>query len=228
VPTSPPSPPVPTSPPSPPTAARRRRRRITEDGAIVVLAVAAAIMVRAFVAQAYWIPSASMEPQLQINDRVVVSRLAYHLHSPRRGDIVVFRSPPGIEPPPATPSNPLARILNDAGVALGFAQDQTVLIKRVVGLPGETVSARDGRVYIDGERLIEPYLPAGTRTCGPDSAGSVCSPFGPVVVPPGDVFVMGDNRGDSLDGRVFGPIPDRNIVGRAIWKVWPPWRPSFL
>jgi signal peptidase I len=220
--------PVPIFPSSSPTVDRRRRRRIIEDGAIVVLAVAVAVLVRAFVAQAYWIPSASMEPQLKINDRVVVSRLAYRLHPPHRGDIVVFKSPPGIEPPPASPSNPVARILNDAGVALGFAQDQTVLIKRVIGLPGETVAARHGRVYIDGELLIEPYLPKGTETCGPGSGGSVCSPFGPVTVPGGDVFVMGDNRGDSLDGRVFGPIPIRNIVGRAIWKVWPPWRTSFL
>lgn len=195
-----------------------RRRRLAENGLIVVLAVAVAVVVRSFVAQAYWIPSASMEPQLQINDRVVVSRLAYHLHPPRRGDIVVFKSPPGIEPPPPAPSDPVLRALHDVGVALGFAQDQTVLIKRVIGLPGEQVSGRDGHVYIDGDRLIEPYLPRGTFT----------SSFGPVIVPPGYVFVMGDNRTNSLDSRVFGPVPESTIVGRAIWKVWPPWRPSFL
>ena len=195
-----------------------RRRRWAEDGAIIVMAIFVAVVVRAFVAQAYWIPSASMVPQLHINDRVVVSRLAYHLHSPRRGDIVVFKSPPGVEPPPSLPSNPIGRVFRDAGVALGFAQDQTVLIKRVVGLPGERVAGSGGHVYINGELLVEPYLPKGTYTTS----------FGPIVVPAGDVWVMGDNRGNSLDSRYFGPIPVKTIVGRAIWKVWPPWVASFL
>lgn len=201
-----------------PGPTRRRRRRLLEDGAVVALAVVIAIVVRAVLAQAYWIPSASMEPQLHINDRVIVSRLAYHLHPVHRGDIVVFKSPPGVENPPAQPSNPVARVFRGAGVALGFAQDQTVLIKRVIGLPGDRVSGSGGHVYIDGELLIEPYLPKGLTT----------SSFGPVTVPPGHVFVMGDNRGDSLDSRVFGAVPEKTIVGRAIWKVWPPWRASFL
>lgn len=177
-----------------------------------------AVLVRGFVAQAYWIPSASMVPQLRINDRVVVSRLAYHLHDVHRGDIVVFKSPPGVEKAPQVPSNPVARAFHDAGVALGFAQDQTVLIKRVIGLPGDRIAARGGHVYVDGQRLVEPYLSADVAT----------SSFGPLVVPPGHIWVMGDNRGDSLDSRVFGPIPEKNVVGRAVWKVWPPWRPSFL
>lgn len=197
---------------------RARRRRLAEDGAIVVLAIVIAILVRAFVAEAYWIPSGSMVPQLHINDRVVVSRLAYDLHDVHRGDIVVFRSPPGVEPPPKLPSNPVARALRDVGVALGFAQDHTVLIKRVIGLPGDRIMASHGRVYVDGELLVEPYLRPQVTT----------SSFGPVTVPPGDVWVMGDNRGDSLDSRVFGPVPESSIVGRAIWKVWPPWAASFL
>ena len=198
--------------------ARNRRRRWIEDGAIVALAIVVAIVVRAVVAQAYWIPSASMVPQLHINDRVVVSRLAYDAHPPRRGDIVVFKSPPGIEPATKLPANPIGRIFHDAGVALGFAQDQTVLIKRVIGLPGDRISASGGHVYIDGELLLEPYLPKGTDTTS----------FGPLIVPAGDVWVMGDNRGNSLDSRVFGPIPVKTIVGRAVWKVWPPWVASFL
>jgi len=195
-----------------------RRRRLLGDVLVVAAAVAVAILVRTFVAQAYWIPSASMVPQLEVNDRVVVTRLAYDLHAPRRGDIVVFKSPPGVEPPPKIPSDPLLRGLRDIGVALGFAQDQTVLIKRVIGLPGEEIEARGGHVYIDGDLLVEPYLPKGTYT----------SSFGPLVVPKGDVFVMGDNRGDSLDSRYFGPIPERTIVGRAGWRIWPFWRASFL
>lgn len=200
------------------TPQARSRRRWADDGLIVVLAIGAAVLLRAFVAQAYWIPSASMEPQLRINDRVVVSRLAYHLHPVHRGDIVVFKAPPGIEATPKPPSNPVARVVHDVGVALGFAQDQTVLIKRVIGLPGDRVEGRDGRLYVDGERLSEPYLPKGTFT----------STFGPVTVPTGHVWVMGDNRTDSEDSRVFGAVPISSIVGRAIWKVWPPWRASFL
>lgn len=159
-----------------------------------------------------------MVPQLNINDRVVVSRLSYDLHAVHRGDIVVFKSPPGVEPAPHLPSNAILRAFRDVGVGLGFAQDQTVLIKRVVGLPGERVQGRDGHVFINGDLLVEPYLPKGTYT----------SSFGPLVVPKGDIFVMGDNRGNSLDSRYFGPVPERTVVGRALWRIWPPWRPSFL
>ncbi len=205
------------APPEPP-GRRSRRRRVADHAAVLALAIGVAVLVRAFVAQAYWIPSGSMIPQLRINDRVVVSRLAYDLHAVHRGDIVVFKSPPGVEPPTRPPSNVVERGFEDIGVALGFAQDQTVLIKRVIGLPGERIWASGGQVYIDGRRLVEPYLPRGTFT----------SSFGPLTVPAGKVFVMGDNRGDSLDSRVFGPIPVSHIVGRAIWKVWPLWRASFL
>jgi signal peptidase I len=198
--------------------AQARRRRLAEDIALVAIAVAVAVVVRALIAQAYYIPSASMVPQLRVNDRVVVSRVAYHLHSPRRGDIVVFKAPPSLNTGKSVTKNPLGRFFRSIGVALGVTEDQTVLIKRVIGLPGDTVSAHGGRVYIGNEVLVEPYLPAGT----------VISDFGPVKVPQGDVFVMGDNRGNSEDSRFFGPVPIHTIIGRAIWKVWPPWRASFL
>jgi signal peptidase I len=139
-----------------------------------------------------------MEPQLQVNDRVVVSKLAYDLHAPHRGDIVVFREPATLHDPSVPPGSDL--------------------IKRVIALPGETVEGRQGHVLIDGRLLVEPYLPAGTLT----------STFGPVRVPQGMVWVMGDNRDDSEDSRVFGPIPERSIVGRAVWRVWPLDRLAFL
>lgn len=184
----------------------------------MAIAIGVAVLVRAFVAQAYFIPSASMEPQLQINDRVVVSRLAYDLHAPHRGDIVVFTAPPALEDNYHAPKDPLVRLVREVGVGLGLVEDQTVVIKRVIGLPGNVVSAHDGHVYINGDLLIEPYLPKGTVT----------STFGPVTVPKGDVWVMGDNRGDSYDSRFFGPIPERTIIGRAVWRVWPPWQACFL
>jgi signal peptidase I len=204
-----------------PASARRSgwwQRRVIEDGVLIGIAVVVAILVRGVVAQVYYIPSASMVPQLRVDDRIVVSRLAYHLHPVHRGDIVVFKAPPGLESTGHASSDPLVRMVHGIGVALGMAEDETVLVKRVVGLPGETISAHGGRVYVGSDLLVEPYLPAGTVT----------SSFGPVRVPAGDVWVMGDNRGDSEDSRVFGPIPERSIIGRAIWKVWPPWKACFL
>ena len=199
------------------TAARSSRRYLAEGGGLVVLAIIVAVVVRTFVLQAYYIPSASMVPQLQVNDRVVVSRLAYDLHKPHRGDIVVFAAPPGEAPPPPH-RNLASRLVHDLGSGLGLSTDQTVLIKRVIGLPGETVQGQSGRIYIDGRLLIEPYLSKMTET----------SAFGPEHIPAGMVWVMGDNRGNSSDSRVFGAIPERTIVGRAVWRIWPPQRASFL
>jgi len=184
---------------------------------LVAIAVVVAIVVRAFVAQAYYIPSASMVPQLKIDDRVVVSRLAYDIHSVKRGDIVVFKAPPILDTGHANGGG-VGGFFRSVGVALGVAEDHTVLIKRVIALPGEVVSGKAGHVYIDDEMLVEPYLPPGTVT----------SNFGPIRVPPGEVWMMGDNRGNSEDSRYFGPVPTKTIVGRATWKVWPPWKASFL
>lgn len=193
------------------------RRYLAEGAGLVVLAIVVAVVVRTFVLQAYYIPSASMVPQLRVNDRVVVSRLAYDLHRPHRGDVVVFAAPPGEAPLPPHRNLP-SRLVHDVGSGLGLSTDQTVLIKRVIGLPGETVQGQGGRIYINGRLLIEPYLPKTTKT----------STFGPDRIPAGTVWVMGDNRGDSADSRVFGAIPERTLVGRAVWRIWPPQRASFL
>lgn len=185
---------------------------------VVLAAVLIAIVVNTFIAQAFYIPSVSMAPQLRVNDRVIVSKLAYHMHAPRRGDIVVFSAPASEQPLVSGGGNPVGRALQRIGRDLGVAESNTELIKRVIGLPGETVAGRDGAAYINGERLEEPYLPRGTFT----------SNFGPIVVPAGDLWVMGDNRTDSSDSRVFGPIPISTVVGRAIWRVWPIGHTSFL
>ncbi|HWG74270.1 MAG TPA: signal peptidase I [Acidimicrobiales bacterium] len=197
---------------------RRTARVALECAILLVVAALLATGLKAFVAQAFYIPSASMEPQLQINDRVVVSRLAYDLHAPRRGDIVVFRAPPGLEKGPAPQSDPVLRALADAAQTVGLASSGTDLIKRVVALPGEAVEGRAGHVWIDDRILVEPYLPAGTLT----------SAFGRYVVPRGFVWVMGDNRDNSEDSRYFGAIPVSSIVGRAVWRVWPLTDLSFL
>lgn len=171
---------------------------------------------KTFAAQAFSIPSASMEPQLHVGDRVVVSKLAYRFHEPNRGDVVVFDSPTA--PPPddgAFPGNVLRDVLE--GVGLRRPGDEE-LIKRIIALPGETIEARDGKVFIDGRELVEPYLPAGTVT----------SDFAPRTVPEDMVWMMGDNRGNSMDSRSFGFVEEDSIVGRAIARVWPPGRTAFL
>jgi signal peptidase I len=192
--------------------------RAAEFAVLVVVAALVAITINTFVAQAFYIPSTSMVPQLRVNDRVVVSKLAYRLHDPRRGDVVVFSAPPAEQSPARRAGSPVRRALQGLGRVLGVAESQTELIKRVIGLPGETVEGRGGRVYVDGRPLIEPYLPPGTMT----------SNFGPIVVPSGHLWVMGDNRTLSSDSRVFGPILRSTVVGRAIWRVWPVNHGSFL
>jgi signal peptidase I len=154
---------------------------------LVVLALIIALLIKAFLFQAFYIPSESMVPTLQVHDRVLVNKLSYKLHPVHRGDIVVFKAPPDSDPG-----------IDD-------------LVKRVVGLPGDTVSGKGGHVYINGEQLKEPYLPAGVTTSG----------FAPVKVPDNSYWVMGDNRDNSKDSRVFGVITKGKIVGRVFLRIWP-------
>ena len=197
----------------------KSRRAVLETALLVGLAVVIAVLLRAFVAQAFRIPSASMEPQLLVGDRVVVSRLAYDLHEPNRGDIVVFDCPPAAGCEDRADDALPARAFKTLAEALLLRQPEVEeFIKRVIALPGETVEGHDGHVFVDGRRLVEPYLPAGTTT----------SDFGPVTVEDDRLWVMGDNRGNSADSRVFGQIEQRTIVGRAIARVWPPTRIAFL
>jgi signal peptidase I len=181
--------------------------------------VVLAVVLRAGVAEAFRIPSASMVPQLAVGDRVIVSRLAYRLHEPRRGDIVVFDCPPAAGCARPAP-RPLIQRGADAVLEAVLLKDprQEEYIKRVIGLPGESIEGRAGSVWVNGRRLVEPYLPTGTAT----------TDFGPVTVRPDHLWVMGDNRGSSADSRVFGQIRQRTVVGRAHARVWPPWRTAFL
>jgi signal peptidase I len=176
-------------------------RWIVELVAVVVVAVLVAVLLRTFVVATYSIPSGSMEPTLQIGDRIVVDKLSYHIHGVDRGNIVVF----------TTPSNE-----DCAGPPVAD------LVKRVIGLPGETISLQDGSVSIDGRLLPEPYLPRDVRTDtypGPSANGY--SLHHPYRIPAGDVFVMGDNRPDSCDSRYWGPIRESTIVGQVDFRIWP-------
>jgi signal peptidase I len=168
---------------------RRRRRAVIEWLIVLVIALGVAVLMRTFVVQTFYIPSGSMEPTLNIGDRILVDKLSYHLHAVHRGDIIVFARPPGETLEPG---------VND-------------LVKRVIGLPNESISAQNGQVYINGKPLKEPWLPKGVVT----------DDFGPVHIPPGYYFVMGDNRSFSSDSRVFGPISGSLIVGRVVLRIWP-------
>jgi signal peptidase I len=179
------------------TAPRRRGRWVAEWVTVLVVALLLAVGVRTYVAQMFYIPSGSMLPTLQIGDRIVVDKLSYRLHDVARGDIVVFRRPP------------LERA------------DYSDLVKRVIGLPGDTISSVDGRVYIDGRPLEEPWLPTPAPETSPSPVPEPFSLSRPYTVPTGEYFVMGDNRTDSEDSRYFGPIPGSLIVGKMAFTIWP-------
>jgi signal peptidase I len=172
-------------------------RWLAEWAAVAVIALSLAVVVRTFVAQMFFIPSGSMLPTLQVGDRIVVDKLSYDFGSVQRGDIVVFAKPP----------------LEQA--------DYADLVKRVIGLPGDVISASDGHVDIDGRPLAEPWLPNPPPPTYPSPVPEAFSLQHPYRVPPGEYFVMGDNRTDSEDSRYFGPIPKSLIVGKMVVRVWP-------
>jgi signal peptidase I len=174
-----------------------RRRTILEYLLVALCAVMAALLVQAFLIKPYRIPSESMAATLVPRDRVLVNRVVYRLHPPGRGDIVVIDS-----------------------AAVG-----RILIKRVVALPGETISVSDGSVYIDGRRLVEPYvqrLDGATEPTEPfRGTGQAWSLEQPYKVPAGHYFLMGDNRLVSDDSRDWGPAPRHEIIGEAFFTYWP-------
>jgi signal peptidase I len=174
-------------------------RILREWGPVLFAAIVIALFVRLVLVQAYHIPSASMVPTLETGDRVVVNRLSYQFGEIERGQVVVFSKPQGTD-------------------------GENDLIKRVIGLPGETIRFVDNQVYINGLRVEEPYLaePDSTR---PRLTIPGCAQVTPAsdtcVIPEGHIFMMGDNRLGSSDSRVFGPIEIDSVVGRAFMRVWP-------
>ncbi len=181
---------------------------------LVVVAFVIALLIKSFLLQAFYIPSASMEPTLMVGDRVLVEKVGYRFGDPGHGDVIVFeRDIDGIiEPPPENPSV-WTKVLNSFRGLFGFPTgDSQDFIKRVIAVGGDTVEGRDGRVLVNGEPIAEPYLPPGVETTA----------FGPTDIPEGEIFVMGDNRSNSQDSRNFGPIPMSKVVGHAFVLIWPP------
>ena len=158
------------------------------------LSIVLALGIRQFVAEARYIPSGSMKPTLQINDRLVVEKISYRFNLPKRGDIIVFQAPQSA--------------LDAAG-----STHKDAYIKRVIGLPGETIEIKNGKVFIEGKALAESYIQAPPTY-----------PWGPRVVPADQYLVLGDNRNSSSDGHIWGFLPKESIIGRAAVRFWPPTR----
>jgi signal peptidase I len=183
--------------------------RIAIDWVVTIVgAVAIVLAIKQWVVNPYRIPSSSMEPTLhcagaglgctaRFSDRVLANRFIYHFTDPKRGDIVVFETP--------------QRARQDCGAGGTF-------VKRIIGLPGETWEMRNGVVYINGRRLREPYVHRDRRDLDTSA---------PEKIPPSSYFVMGDNRAQSCDSRVWGALPRENLIGKVFAVYWPPRRISL-
>lgn len=178
---------------------------------LIIVALVVAVIIKTFLVQAFFIPSASMRDTLLEGDRVMVNKLAFRFGEPGHGDVIVLDSP--LEES-SDGENLFGAIVRNIGESLGLSTPDTALIKRVIALEGDTIEIRANTVFINGIAIDEPYLTRSVRM--PD--------FGPLQIPPGHVFIMGDNRNQSEDSRRFGPIPESSIIGRAFVRVWPPSR----
>lgn len=164
---------------------------VKSNAKLVAIAIAMAIVIRIFIAEPRYIPSNSMDPTLHIGDRLLIEKVSYRFHSPHWGDIVVFEPPPQLQ-------------------AIGYRREQA-FIKRVIGLPGDTLEVHDGQVYRNNQPLAEPYI---LETPNYEMSS--------VTVPDKVLFVMGDNRNDSNDSHIWGFLPIKNVIGHATVRFWPP------
>jgi signal peptidase I len=199
------------------------RSKVTEYGTLFVIALILASIIRMFVGLAFYIPSASMYPTLKKGDRVVVSRISYRLHTPHRGDVVVFRNP-GYED--LSKPNAVEKVVRSLFEVVGARQPKEKnYVKRVIGLPGEKIMVKEHVVWINGKKLNEPWLKVGVNSeAGPNLAEAV-----ELLIPPNSYFMMGDNRTDSSDSRYFRdpqgkahPFVEQSaMVGRAFVRIFP-------
>jgi signal peptidase I len=201
---------------------------------LLIVAFCLAVLIRTFLLQAFFIPSGSMENTLLVGDRVLVNKVIYDVRGPERGEIVVFRGTDNWAPESHTDLNAgfFSKLGHTLGDLVGISQPgEKDFIKRVIGLPGDTVSCCDpnGRVYVNGYALDEPYVTDDSSLDTPPAARECRSRrFGPITVEPGQMFVMGDHRLVSQDSRCQGQVPVENVIGRAFVIVWPSGRWDWL
>jgi signal peptidase I len=176
------------------TSSKKWIREVVET---VVIALVLAFLIRTFIIGTFWVPSGSMEQTLQVNDRIIAYKLFYDIDDVERGDIVIFKFP--LDP-------------------------RKDFVKRVIGLPGDTIRIEDKVLYLNGSRLDEPYVVHEDSR----EVGFPRDDYGPIVVPDEAVFVLGDNRDKSEDSRYWGFVPAGNIVGDVFFRYWPPWRISII
>jgi signal peptidase I len=182
-----------------PRRRRRWKRALAETVVILLVAVLLAGLARAFAFQTFWIPTSSMVPTLGVYDRVLVQKAFFTWRDVREGDIVVFSHPP-----------------------LDHCPGEGDLVKRVIALPGQTIYSSGNSIYVNGRLLAEPYLPQ-YDPLGPPIASSQR----PYRVPPGEFYVLGDNRADSCDSRYWGPITGSSIIGKVVLTWWHDDHPAF-
>ena len=186
-----------------PRRRRRWRRALAEATVTILVAVLLAGLVRTFAFQTFWIPSSSMVPTLSVHDRVVVQKAFFTWHDVRDGDIVVFSRPP----------------LDNCG-----GPQEGDLVKRVIALPGQTIYSSGNSIYLNGRLLAEPYLPRYDPLGPPIPDASSQHPY---RVPPGEFYVLGDNRAVSCDSRYWGPVKGSSIVGKVVLVWWHDDHPDF-
>jgi len=200
---------------------RRRLKGWIELVALVAAAIFFAVVIQAFAVRPYVIPSGSMLPTLEVGQRIFVNRFSHHIGGdPKLGDITVFRPPAGADKARCGVAGEGPNYDGEASHRScsrpTSGRSDTTYVKRVVGLPGDTVSVRDGRVVRNGRVTREPFAAA----CG---AALECN-LDAVTIAPGHYFLMGDHRGASNDSRYWGPVPRDWIIGKAVVTYWPPGR----
>jgi len=185
---------------------------------IVALAIGLALLIQAFVVKPYQIPSPSMEPTLDVGQRVLVNRVTYHLRDPHIGDIVVFHPPAGAE---NGQQCGVQRGSREACPEPTREESDTNFIKRIVAEPGDRLSIHHGHPVVNGVEAKEDFI----RPC---RGAAECNLPQAIAIPPDHYFMMGDNRGSSDDSRFWGPIPRSWIIGQAFFTYWPPDRIGIL